>query len=126
MQTKAHEMSHLRELALPVLRPNAGASGLSARQAALCLSGVTGLLATKTSLGTMQQACRDLVAFEPAWSSNFGILPTSYDGRVVQGVELLAIAARGILTLAGVENTRAALAFWASERDPAIWASLAE
>jgi len=33
--------------------------------------------------------------------------------------------ARGVLSMAGREHTRAALAFWATECDPAVWREIA-
>lgn len=118
------EISDLRELAVAVMRPEAAPSGLSARIAARCLSGVVGLVALRWGTLAMQRACAELVRHDDAWASSFGKLPAGVDGRVTEPVEMIAVAARGILTLAGAQNMRAALSFWASESDPAVWTSV--
>ncbi len=99
---------------------------LHARSVAQCLSGVLGLVARRFSLGTMQRACAELAQHAPAWETKLGDLPRDVDGRVSVPVEMVAAAARGLYPLAGTRGIRAALAFWALERDPAVWMSLAE
>lgn len=116
------EISDLRERALSVMRPDVVASTMSARTAARCLSGVVGLAARRYSVSAMQRACGDLARFDAAWSHSQ--LPAGPDGRVSELVEMIAVVARGILPLCGVDAMRAALAFWASESDPAVWTSV--
>lgn len=115
------EISDLRERAVAVMRPDCAPAAMSARQAARCLSGVVALIVRQWSVGDMQRACAELVRHEPAWRTSFGQLPTGDDGAVAEPVVLLAVVARGVLSLAGADNTRDALAFWASESDPAVW-----
>lgn len=67
----------------------------------------------------MQRACADLARHNAAWATSLGDLPRGIDGRTRE-VWFLAAAARGVLEVAGVANTRAALAFWATEDDPAV------
>ena len=95
-----------------------------ARSVAQCLSGVVGLAARRYSLEVTQRACADLALDPRAWETSLGNLPKGADGRVAAPVELIAAAARGFVPLAGVDCLRTALAFWASENDPAVWMSL--
>lgn len=118
------EISDLRELAVAVMRPEANGV-MSARTAARCLSGVAGLVARTHGVQTMQRAAGAIVRHGLAWQSSFGHLP-SFPGDVnaASAVEMIAVVARGILPIAGVDNMRAALSFWACETDPTIWASV--
>lgn len=116
--------SDLRSRAVAVLRADSVGEKLSARAAARCLSGVVNMIAHRHGVLPMQRACADLARYEPAWRSSFGFLPTTDDGCVAEPVQMLAMVARGFLALAGVENMRAALAFWASESDPAVWSAV--
>lgn len=126
MQTYPYDpkISDLRELALAVMRPDAGAA-MSARTAARCLSGVANLCATKYGVAVMHRACGELVRSERSWATNLGMLPNLgfIDGaeQLAEAIELVAVVARGILPIAGAANMRAALSFWACETDPAIW-----
>jgi hypothetical protein len=121
-------ISDLRELALAVVRPEPGAAVMSARSAARCLSGVMNLVGRKYSTAIMQRACSLLVRHDPAWITSFGLLPTPGfvpgADKVSEVIEMIAVVARGILPIAGAENMRAALSFWACETDPAIWTSI--
>lgn len=99
---------------------------LHARSAAQCLSGVVGLAARRFSLDVVQRACAELARHDRTWESTLGDLPRGTDGRVSEPVEMLAAAARGLYPLAGVVGVRAALAFWACERDAAVWMSIAQ
>lgn len=94
---------------------------LTARSAARLLFGAVGLAATRYGVEAMQQACADLVCCDAAWETRFGTLPRASDGTVAEPLALIASMARGILPMAGTAHLRAALAFWASERDPAVW-----
>lgn len=119
------EISDLRELALAVMHPDASTS-MSARTAARCLSGVIALVAREHGTVAMQRACAKLVRFSDAWRSSFGKLPVAFaDPEAVdEAIEMIAVIARGILPVAGAANMRAALSFWASESDPAVWTSV--
>jgi hypothetical protein len=64
------------------------------------------------------------VRFADCWPE-LAYLPAQYDGRVSEPIQLIAVVARSLLPIAGAENVRAALAFWASEDDPAIWQRIA-
>ena len=114
----------LKALALAVTTPNAP-QALSARTAARCLLGVVSLIARQWDADTMRATCAELVRHEPAWQSSFGRLPMT-NGHVSDPMRMLSVIARGILPLAGVENLRAALSFWATEEDPCIWQSVTE
>jgi hypothetical protein len=94
---------------------------LSARSAARLLFGTVGFAVAKFGLDRTQEACADLVANDLVWRTKFCRLPRIYDGAVGELTALIAGAAAGILPMAGAENLRAALAFWATERDPAVW-----
>jgi hypothetical protein len=100
-------------------------SGMSSRTAAQCLSGVVSLIAQRFGAARMQAACAELVRFDQAWTTSFGVLPCA-DGYVAEPIELLATVARGLLPLAGASALRAALSYWATESDPAAWMNLAK
>jgi hypothetical protein len=119
----SHEISDLRERAVAVMRPDASAA-MSARTTARCLSGVVGLVARRWGTMAMHQACAALVRHDDAWRSSFGKLPADGTGAVSEAVEMIAVVARGILPIAGTDHMRAALSFWATETDPAIWTSV--
>lgn len=104
--------------------PADGTGSMSPRTAAACLSGIVGLIARRWTTDEMQRTCADLVRFDPAWATSFGRLPHK-NGIVSEQIMLVAVVARSLFPLAGAENLRAALAFWASEDDPAAWQSIA-
>lgn len=118
------EIADLRVRARAVTAPSADVR-MSARAAAACLSGVIALVSKRWSVDAMQRACADLARHEPAWESSFGRLPHGPNGAVTEPVEMIAVVARGILPLASEDSMRAALAFWASESDPAEWQRVA-
>lgn len=97
---------------------------LSAAEAAHSLVGVMCWIQRKSSFENMQTVAAQLVRYEAAWSSSFGSLPHDGAGVVDEYVGLLAVFCRGILELAGAMNLRAALSFWATESDPAVWRKL--
>lgn len=94
---------------------------LSARTAARLLFGAVCFVAARYSVQEMQRACADLVECSEAWRTKFRMLPRAADGNVAESVVAIAGMARGILPLAGADRLRAALAWWASERDPDAW-----
>jgi hypothetical protein len=94
---------------------------MSARGAACCMYGAVCLVAERHGVDAMQRSCADIVRCDAAWSSNFGTLPRAMDGTVPETIRIIAILARGVIPLAGADRTRAALAFWAAEDDPAVW-----
>ncbi len=113
------EIADLRTRARAVTAPSSDVR-MSARAVAACLSGVVALVARRWSVDVMQRACADIARFDAAWQTSFGSLPL-VDGRVAEAVEMIAVVARGILPLSSTDAMRAALAFWASESDPAEW-----
>lgn len=117
------EISDLRNRARAVQAPSS--DRLSARAAARCLSGVVNEVVRRHGQDEMQRACADLVRYDAAWSTMFGTLPRGVEGIVPPAIHLIAVVARGILPLAGAENMRAALSFWACEDDPAVWQEIA-
>jgi hypothetical protein len=128
MRTQSYQtqISDLRQLAAAVTRDIAlPTPAMSAAMAARCLSGVVNLLAQRFGVPEMQRACGELAGFAPAWTSKLGQLPDDPSGFVREAVQVLAVVARGVLPLAGAANLRAALAFWASETDVAIWSQVA-
>lgn len=88
---------------------------LTSRSAAKLLYGAVSLVAQRYGLQAMREACASLAGCDKAWASHLRDLPAG------DGVEVIAIVARGILLMSGPADLRSALAFWASERDPAIW-----
>lgn len=121
-----NQIDDLRGLAQSVrTAPAPQGQTMSARTAAACLSGIIGLVSRKWSVDVMQQTCAEVVRCRDAWATSFGLLPAGYDGRVTESTQLIAVVARSLLPLAGAEAVRDALAFWASEDDPAIWQAVA-
>jgi hypothetical protein len=120
-----HDDSDLRQLAAARVAPVARVDrSMSAGAAVQALSGVAGVMARQFGLPFMQEACAALVRSKDVWASSFGRLPLNQNGSVHEAVATIAAAARALLPLAGSENLRAALAFWATERDPSVWLSI--
>jgi hypothetical protein len=120
-----HDITDLRSRAAAVMTCTDGNTGMSARTAAAVLAGIVGLVSRKWSTDVMQETCAALVRHDAAWSKSFVELPAGIDGRVTEATQLIAVVARGLLPIAGAENLRCALAFWASESDPAVWNEIA-
>lgn len=95
---------------------------VSARQAAAILAGICSLIARRWSQDEMQRTCAELARLEKL---DFGVLPAGVDGKISEPMSLLAVVARSIRPLAGEANLRAALSFWATEDDPAVWNQIA-
>lgn len=115
-------ISDLRARALAVSAAPVDAK-MSARTAAACLSGIVGLISRRWTNDVMQRTCAELVRHDPTWATSFGMLP-QVNGSVSEPIQLLAVVARSLLPIAGADNLRAALSFWASEDDPATWLSV--
>lgn len=124
MMTSQDEVQ-LRARALNVHAAAAVRPGqISAREAAKVLSGVMSWVARTSSAEAMHDAAAALAAHDAAWSSSFRDLPIGDNGEVPPTIQMMATVARATLELAGVENLRDAVAFWASERDPGNWQAL--
>lgn len=117
-----HSIDDLRTRAAAVTASNDAGETVSARQAAAILSGICGLVTRRWGLDVMQRACADLARLEPM---DFSLLPTGHNGAVLEQLSLIASVARSIRPLAGEGNLRAALSFWATEEDPAVWNQIA-
>ena len=116
----------LRDRAQSVMTaPAADIGSMSARTAAACLSGIVGLVSRRWGVDVMQRTCADLARHQPAWATSLGRLPTGHDGLLTEPIQLIAVVARSLLPLAGADRLRSALAFWASEDDPAVWNQVA-
>lgn len=98
---------------------------ISARAAAKVLAGIVSLVSRNHGIDVMQRACAILARHDATWISGFANLPIE-NGAVPEPVQLIAVVARGILPLAGADNVRAALSFWATEDDPGVWSSVVE
>jgi len=119
------DIEDLRACAHDVLTQTTN-QAIHARSAAQCLSGVIGLAVRRFTLDVVQHACAELARNARSWETTLGDLPRGVDGRVCEVVEMIAAAARGLYPLAGAGSVRSALAFWACERDAAVWMSLAQ
>lgn len=91
---------------------------LTAREAARCLAGVVQFVSLQHGVAVMQRACANLAASDDAWRSRA-------DGAVGEAQWTIAVVARGISDLCRPNALASALAFWASERDPAEWSRVA-
>ncbi len=119
------DIDDLRARAALVMDGSDPAELMTARTAARCLSGVMGLVGQQFGLETMRRTCADLVRFEMAWATKLGWLPL-VNGSPTKATQYIAIIARGVMPLCGVVNMRAALSFWATETDPAVWVGVAQ
>lgn len=118
-------LDDLRSRAVEVMTsPSVRPARLSASEAAHALVGVMSWVQRQSSVEAMQEAAAELARFDDAWSSTFGTLPRRENGRVDEHVALMAVVCRGLIELAGAVNLRAALSFWATESDPAVWQKL--
>lgn len=108
--------------------PTPARATLTARMAARILTGVAAVLSRARRGGqeSMRAAFYALAAHAPAWSSESPLhaLPT-VDGYADPDVVLIAAVASGMVPDFGLHNVRAAVAFWATETDPAIWQHVA-
>lgn len=120
------DIADLKNRAAAVMAAPEGSERMSARTAAAVLAGICGLISRRWTTDHMQRTCAELARFEPTWASSFGRLPTDAQTRLVtEATQLLAAVARAVLPLAGADNLRAALSFWASENDPSVWTQIA-
>jgi hypothetical protein len=115
----SHDLADLRARAATVtqtcaLRRPSGSPHLSARAAASALAGIVSLVADQQGMGVMRSTCAKLARLD-RWDAVQGD----------SGLRILAAVVTGLAQVAGAENTRAALAFWACETDPAVWRDIA-
>lgn len=90
-------------------------AALNAHETARAISGAVAYVATRYGTDTMQRACVDIVRCHASWSTSFGTLPTDVTGRTPEVIEVISALCRGVLSLSGAENMRAALSFWACD-----------
>lgn len=120
------DIADLKNRAAAVMAAPDDRARMSARTAAAVLAGICGLISRRWTTDHMQRTCAELARCEEAWASSFGRVPVDAKSRLVtEATQLLAAVARALLPLAGAENLRAALSFWASEDDPAVWTLIA-
>jgi len=100
---------------------------LTARDAARALVGVAGWVSRRVGVDGMQERMGMLVRHAGAWTAEGCLhdIPVQYDGRVDEHLALIAVVASGLWTLFGPSKLRSAMAFWATERDSAVWQQLA-
>lgn len=112
-----------RALLVTMDEPPSPVCHMSARATARCLSGCVALVARRFGIPVMQASCSELAR---QWELNMSLLPTDETGYCHEAIQFLAAAAIGLRTLAGRDNLLAALSFWATERDVAVWSQIAE
>ena len=100
----------------------AGAT-VGAREAARALLGIVYHLQGKHGLAVVQRTCADLARCDEAWQSNMTTFPRELTED--RPLRLVAVVCAGLLKVATRDSVRSALAFWATENDPAIWQSVA-
>lgn len=126
----AHWKTQIADLQTRALAVKQGTCApITARSAASCLFGIVSFLSGRYGTDAVQRACADLARCDLAWARRsaalpLGALPRGHDGAVPELITAIAACARGILPLAGVDNVRAAVAFWASEDDRTVWQSV--
>lgn len=101
---------------------------LTARMAARVLTGVAAWLsrARVGGIDAMRDRFFEIASHAPAWSSEHPLLALPNERGIVNtDVVLIAAVASGMISDFGLANVRAACAFWATETDPQIWATVA-
>ncbi len=94
---------------------------VSPHAAARALSGIMAIVSRQFGTAHMQAMATVLAGDAVAWDTRLCVLPRALGGGVDPALEMIATCACGVLPLAGAEGTRAAVAFWATERDPRVW-----
>lgn len=120
-QTSTHTAERLRALAKDVFACPAGTRGMTAREAARALMGAVRMVSVYHGPQAMQDACAALACNDEAWATDLEKAAYS-PGTAVWPILNMA---RGIIVGAGRVSTRAAVSFWAVERDPAVWRNIA-
>ncbi len=121
--TKNADLSDLLVLAADVRSslPAAFRAG-NARDAVRAITGVAAWLANRVGVERMQACMAELAQHDAAWSAPFmRSLPTQYNNMVDESVALLATVTSPLAIPFGAQNLRAAMAWWATERDTAAW-----
>lgn len=98
---------------------------LTAFQAARSMLGIIGIMTEAFGADGMRAACAELARCDAAWATQFRELPRDSNAQTLEPSRFLARAARGLLLTAGAANLRAAISFWATERDPAVFQQVA-
>lgn len=114
----SHDLKELRKRAAPVNQPGPQ-QRIGPRGAASALSGVVRLVAVHVGQDVMHRACAKLARSRVGWGDTTG------DDRLDVAISMLVAAAEGVALVAGYDNVLAALAFWATETDPAVWRDVA-
>lgn len=126
---KNDEMDDLLALGADVLAsaPASQRPSMTAREAARALVGVVGWLSKRRGVLEMQETMASLARTAGAWAPErpFCVLPTTTSGLVAEDVALVASVCSGLAPLFGLRVLRSAVAFWATETDPAIWRDVA-
>lgn len=120
------KIDDLRDRAQVVTSGPVASERLSARTCAKCLVGIVSLISRRWTVDDMQRTCAELARFDDAWTTSFGRLPLERNGLPSEPMQLLVVVARSLLPIAGPDNVRAALSFWATEDDVGVWTSLAQ
>lgn len=89
--------------------------------AAARLFGVVRAACRDHGMEAVRQGCSLLARSDGAWRPPLVTLPYHDHPGVDESVRRIASFAAGLLNLHGAEAVRAALAFWATEEDPARW-----
>ncbi len=97
----------------------------NARDAARALTGLASWVVNRVGLARMQECMSELARYEPAWRAPFmRDLPTQYNGRIDEWVAMIAVVASSLAPAFGGANLRSAMAWWATEGDPAAWQAI--
>lgn len=119
-----NKIDDLRDLASSVLVADDAKERLSARTTARCLLGIVSLISRRWTPDIMQHTCAALVRDELVWETSFGRVPLEPNGIPSEPTQLISVVARSLLPIAGPDNLRSALSFWATEDDPGVWTSV--
>lgn len=100
----------------------------SARDAARAIAGLVSWVANRVGVVRMQEVMAELARHVDAWRpGNFmRDLPTGYNGMVDEHVALVAVVTSSLVHAYTPASLRSAMAFWATERDPAQWQLVVE
>lgn len=100
--------------------PAARRDCMSASEAACALAGIVAHISTTRGHAELQRAAAQLARSEHAWATALRDAPTR-QGLADESSALLMVVCRGLVEMAGVDHLRAALSWWATESDPAVW-----
>lgn len=116
--TQILDLADLRTRAREVTRKGR-IDTLCARSAARALAGIAAIVSRQYGTEAMVRAMAQLAGDQAAWDVR--MTRFRLDPSMGPELEMVATAARALIAVSSVDAVRAAVAFWATERDPVVW-----